>query len=218
MRIVYWILGLAVFGSGLAFGQWVPVSSSNTTTMEVVSANGRVLSHQEQQQRYYRKSDGTVLVQQLSGDGSNVPVSAMLLDRANGGRTYQLDYKRGSAVDQHQPAGSEAPKTRADLDSVKPRTPLHTDTVNGVRCVVAPVSLANADGGKTVIGHVWLAPDYNYMVMKEDTLHPLRDGTHIHIMQEARNVRAGAEPGALLFATDKASLKQVRKAAASLSK
>ena len=52
----------------------------------------------------------------------------------------------------------------------------------------------------------------------EHTLHPLRDGTHIHIVQEARNVRAGVEPEARLFATDKPSVKQVRKAAASLSK
>jgi hypothetical protein len=203
-----------VLACGVAYGQWVPVSSSQTTTLETVSAKGRVLSHQEQRQQYYRKSDGSVLVQNLAQDGSNQPVSALLVDRGNSGRTYALDYTHGSAVDKHQPAVAAAPKTRADLAAMEAHTRLQGDTVNGVSCVVAPVSLVNADGSKTVIGHVWLAPDYNYFVMKEDTLHPLRDGSYVHITRQTQNLQAGTEPDSALFAKDKASVKRVRALAA----
>jgi hypothetical protein len=211
MRVSWWqyLAMIAVFCCP-AFGQWTPVSASQTTTVQVISADGKITSHREQHERYYRKASGSVLIQEIADDGSNLPVSAVLLDHGKTHRSYKLDYVLGTADDKHQPAQSAPPRTGAYLAAAEPGHQLPEATVNGIHCVVVPASLYNAKGGKEVVGRVWLAPEYNFLLIKEDTLHPLPGGGHLHVMREMQGIIGGVEPDDLLFATDAQSIQRAR--------
>ena len=203
------LLLLAVFG-GRAFAQWVPLSGTQTTTVRISTADGKTTSYEQHVERFYRKSNGSVLIQQIPNDGSNTPVSAILLDQGGTHKSYDLDYVGGRAVDRHRPAENAPPQTRAFLAAAKPENRLPEATVNGIRCVVKPVSLATADGSLKTIGKVWLAPDYNFLLIKENTVQPLPGGGAMHIARELHNLSVGVEPDATLFATDMAAIKRAR--------
>ncbi len=203
------MLELVAF-SGCVFAQWVPVSHSQTTTVETIGADGKTISREQRRERFYRKSNGSVLIQQIPNDGSNTPLSAILLDAGKTHRSFTLDYVSGIATDRHRPAENTAPQTREFLEKAAPENRPPEQTVNGIQCVVKPVSLATPDGSFKTIGKVWLAPDYNFLVIKEDTMHPLHGGGYVHITREAHNVTAGVELDEALFATDEQSIKRAR--------
>jgi hypothetical protein len=178
--------------------------------VETISANGRVTDHRETQERYHRASSGSILIQQMANDGSNVPTSAVLLDHGKTGKTYSLNYQTGAVVDKHRPARPMPPKTRSDLPSAKNQNSTAEETINGVRCVAAPVYMVNANGTRTLIGRGWAAPDYNFLMVKQDTVRPLPDGRRIHVVRQMRNITAGVEPDATLFRLDSDSVKRAR--------
>jgi hypothetical protein len=190
--------------------QWVPLSSTQTTTVQVTTAAGKTISYEQRVERYHRKSNGSVLIQQIPNDGSNTPVSAILLDQAGTHKSYKLDYVNGVAVDRHRPVDSALPRTRAFLAAARPEDRPPEETVNGIRCVVKPVSLVQPDGSLKTIGKVWLAPDYNFLLIKEDTMHPLKGGGSMHIAREVHNLAAGVEPDDALFARDAETIKRAR--------
>jgi hypothetical protein len=178
--------------------------------MEVTSADGKKISYEQRREHYYRKSNGSLLIQQIPNDGSNTPTTAILLDNGKTHRSYKVDYVNGVAVDRHRPAQADTPRTRAFLAAAKPEDRPREETVNGIRCVVKPVSLVNPDGSLKTIGKVWLAPDYNFLLIKENTMHPLPGGGYMHITREVHNVLTGAEPDDALFATDAPTIKRAR--------
>ena len=193
-----------------AFGQWVPLSGTQTSTVETLSADGRVTGHRVTKERYYRASSGSVLVQQMANDGSNVPAAGTLIDYGKTGKTYSLNYRSGAAVDKHRPARPMRPMTRADLAPPSEKNGMREETVKGVRCVVAPVYKVNANGTRTLIGHGWAAPEYNFLMVKQDTVRSLSDGRMVHVVREMENVTAGAEPEPRLFKLDPDSVKRAR--------
>jgi hypothetical protein len=190
-----------------AGAQWMPLSAGQTSTITTVSSEGKVINQEQTQERYFRRSSGSVLIQQMAGDGSNLPKRATLLDNGKSGRSYSLDYETGAAIDKHRPsrlsggAGPLPPEAAGGLPQ---------ETVQGVPCVVVPSYAVGANGKRTLIGRVWLAPQYNYLMVKEDSLHPLPGGGAVRIQRELHEINAGVEPDDALFSVDKASVKRAR--------
>ena len=212
MRVKWWIAASLLCLGCPAWAQWVPLNGTQTSTTQVLSADGRVISHRETQERYFRSSSGSVLVQQIADDGTNLPTSGLLLDHGNTRKSYVVDYRAAKAIDKHRPAPASAPMTQAKLPVLLApgQSAPAEEQVNGVRCVIIPIYVQNPNGSRKLIGRAWAAPDYNYAMMKEDSTRTLPDGRLIHTSRELKNVTAGVEPDAVLFATDAASVRQAR--------
>jgi len=198
---------MVVFFCGAALAQWMPVSGAQTSTVETISSSGKLINHQESTERYFRRSSGSVLIQKMANDGSNLPKSATLLDNGNTGKSYSINYETGAVVDKHRPA---RPYTSSDLLPASAGSGLQQETVNGVPCVVVPSYRMNPDGTKTLLGRAWLAPQYNYLMIKEDSIHPSSNGGAVHIHKELHDITGGIEPDAALFKVDATSVKRAR--------
>jgi hypothetical protein len=207
----HWRAAFVVFtvllSGGMAWAQWMPVSGAQTSTLDTISADGKIVNHQESRERYFRRSSGSVLIQQMADDGSNLPKRATLLDNGGTGKSYSINYETGVAVDRHRPA---RPYTSSDLLPASAASGMRQETVNGVPCVVVPSYRQNPDGTKTLLGQAWLAPQYNYLMIREDSVHPSPGGGSVHVHKELRNITGGVEPDAALFKADTASVKRAR--------
>jgi hypothetical protein len=189
------------------FGQWIPVSANETSTEDVIGPDGQVTSHRVVKQRYYRSSSGSILVQDIANDGTNAAMTAFLLDYSNTLRSYVINYQGLRAIDNQRPLRKlPAPWTRADIHNDKI---LGEEVVEGIPCVILPIYAHYGFRGPPVlIGKAWVAPDYNHLIVKEDSTDPQPGGISVHLVRELHDISAGIEPDPALFATDAESLKR----------
>jgi hypothetical protein len=210
MRTTWMIVGLVVLLGSPVFGQWVPIKGTRTSTIQIIGTDGRVTSHRETHERYFRSSSGSILIQHVAEDGGNRAASGLLLDSGNSGKSYQVDYSGAVANDLHRPAKPVPARTGADLATAKQQEELEESTYNGMKCLIASIKITGSDGKKTTIGKGWAVPDYNFLMVKEDTIRPLPDGRYVHTVREMGDLEAGVEPDPALFATDSSAIKRAR--------
>jgi hypothetical protein len=207
MRAIWLMTGVVVLLGSSVYGQWVPIKGTRTTTIQIIGTDGRVTSHQETHERYFRSSSGSILIQHVADDGSNRATTGLLLDSGRSGKSYQVDYAGGAVNDLHRPAKRVPARTRADLATAKQQKELEDCTISGVQCVIASIKIVGSDGKKTTIGKGWSLPDYNFLMVKEDTIRSLPDGRYVHTVREMQDLEAGVEPDSALFGTDANSIK-----------
>jgi hypothetical protein len=190
-----WLLVLMTAATGVfAIGQtvWTPVVADQRTTTEILGSNGEVVSRNQTEGAYMRTSSGSVLPQKYRiVDGKKIAISSTLLDYDQTHKAYTISYDRHQAIEKRRL--SSAPKQAPATTNV-----IGEETISGVHCVVEPV-LTYVNGKYTQIGKIWVSPENDNLIMKEDTFDSIPDGTRVHVQQELYNVQLYQEPDAKLF-------------------
>jgi hypothetical protein len=187
--------------SGAAAAQWVPVSGRIVTTTQVLNADGSIANKWTTSSRYSRSSSGSVLVQHIGRSGK--PATATLLDYGGSQKVFTFAYQNGQVVDKHLPLDrGYASHPPTGITNVQKTISLGTDKVNGVDCFIVPVYDVGPNRTRVLIGKAWLAPAYNNLVMREDTVRTSPFGGKRHIVKEMK-ISSQNEPDASLFSTDR---------------
>lgn len=192
-----------------ALAQWVPVTATETTTIDVTDSAGKLTSHRVAHDRYFRSQSGSILVQHLSGPAGDKLESATLLDYGNTGKAYAIAYNDLAVMEKGRALAPAFPRTRADIRPEYEKNILGRESLQGIECLILPVySYDRQTRSERLSGRVWVAPDFNFVVLKEDSTEVSPDGSLVHIVKEKKHVRIDVEPDRVLFSTDKQSLKQ----------
>jgi hypothetical protein len=206
MKLHRWGLAIVLLAAEAVVAQWAPVSAKQVTTTDIISGT-RVKSHRVVRERYVRASSGAFLIQHLTADGKT-PKTATLFDSAKTHNSYLLDYQGASAVDLRRPVKIPPPPPKGNLSPEQKKEIIGEENVHGVHCLISPLYAFDASGNKRMIGRVWAAPDYDFLMVRQDSTQVLADGNVMHIVRELQEISAGTEPDSALFTIDPVSIKK----------
>ncbi len=203
MRVKF-VVGFVLLMAIEAFCQQTPFSATETHTLQVISPDGRITEHKVTQRRYFHSSSGATLTQDLSPD--KVPIRAQLTDYGRTKKAYLIDYVNERAqVERELGDRMVLPRSRSDVKNA-----LGSEIVHRFECLILPSYLTDERGRKELIGTGCIAPELNFLRIKEDITMKLKDGRSERIVTELEDIRVGDEPDPSLFAIDSASIRRAK--------